>query len=510
MCTLRQLLAQFGFRLPALSIKDRPDFSVRGVMLDVSRDKVPTLDTLLKLVDMLADWKINHIELYTEHTFAYLKHETVWKEASPVTGEDILLLDRYCRERFIDLTPNQNSFGHMHRWLKHPEYKHLAEAPDGFDTPWGTRFDEPFSLCPGDAGSLKLLSGLYDELLPHFTSALVNVGLDETFDLGKGRSHEECERRGAGRVYLDFLLEIHDQVSRRGSRMLFWGDIILHHPELIAELPKDVIVLEWGYEASHPFKEHCDKFAATGLDFWVCPGTSSWSSITGRSANCIGNLRGAAQSGLAAGASGYLNTDWGDNGHLQYLPVSYLGFLYGAACSWNAAETGEGILKPALSLHAFGDPTGVTGRLFHDLGNVYLLIDKRLENTMVIFQQLMHPLSDNTPAQGVRREDFERVRSAVRDLAGAIDEARISTPDAATIHDEFLNAARQIELACLLGEARLDLAEGKDISVQATAIRRGLEQAISEHRRLWLLRNRPGGLPDSLKMLENRLDEVRT
>ena len=147
-CTLRQLLAQFGFRLPALHIKDRPDFAVRGVMLDVSRDKVPTLDTLLKLVDMLADWKINHVELYTEHTFAYLKHEAVWKDASPVTGEDILLLDRYCRERFIELTPNQNSFGHMHRWLINPEYKHLAESPDGFDTPWGTRFEGPFSLCP--------------------------------------------------------------------------------------------------------------------------------------------------------------------------------------------------------------------------------------------------------------------------------------------------------------------------------------------------------------------------
>ena len=357
-----------------------------------------------------------------------------------------------------------------------------------------------------DAGSLKLLSGLYDELLPHFTSGLVNVGLDETFDLGQGRCREECERRGVGRVYLDFLLKIYDQISRRGHKMLFWGDIILRHPELIVDLPKDVVVLEWGYEADHPFKEHCDKFAATGLDFWVCPGTSSWNSIGGRSANCIGNLRGAAQNGLAAGASGYLNTDWGDNGHLQYLPVSYLGFV--AGCSWNAAESGEEILTPALSLHAFGDSTGVAGRLFYDLGNVYLLIDKQFANTTVIFQQLMHPLPDAAAAQGMRREDFERVRSATRDLAASIDQARISTPDAAIIHDEFLNATRQIEIACLLGEARLDLAEGKDISAHKAAIRAALEQAISEHRRLWLLRNRPGGLPDSLKLLRDRLDDV--
>lgn len=40
-------------------------------MLDVSRDKVPTMETMIKLIKMLASWKINQIQLYMEHTFAY-------------------------------------------------------------------------------------------------------------------------------------------------------------------------------------------------------------------------------------------------------------------------------------------------------------------------------------------------------------------------------------------------------------------------------------------------------
>ncbi len=118
-CTLVQLVAQYGRTLPAVQIADRPDFPARGVMLDISRDKVPQMDTLYSLVDMLAGWKINQLQLYTEHTFAYRRHPDVWAEASPVTGDEILALDAFCRERYIELVPNQNTFGHMERWLNH-------------------------------------------------------------------------------------------------------------------------------------------------------------------------------------------------------------------------------------------------------------------------------------------------------------------------------------------------------------------------------------------------------
>jgi len=96
----------------------------------------------------------------------------------------------------VDLVPNQNSFGHMERWLKHPRYLPLAEAPDGAETPWGFRWQGPFSLCPTDPAAIDLLRDLYGQLLPNFTSKLFNAGLDETFDVGQGRSLEICADRG--------------------------------------------------------------------------------------------------------------------------------------------------------------------------------------------------------------------------------------------------------------------------------------------------------------------------
>ena len=56
-------------------------FDVRGYMLDVSRDKVPTLATLKRIVDLLERFGYNQFQLYTEHTFAYSRHKAVWKDA---------------------------------------------------------------------------------------------------------------------------------------------------------------------------------------------------------------------------------------------------------------------------------------------------------------------------------------------------------------------------------------------------------------------------------------------
>ena len=77
--TLRQLLKEYGRKLPCLKIRDWPDFARRGVMLDISRGRVPKLATLLDLAEKLSDFKINELQLYTEHTFAYKKYKSVWQ-----------------------------------------------------------------------------------------------------------------------------------------------------------------------------------------------------------------------------------------------------------------------------------------------------------------------------------------------------------------------------------------------------------------------------------------------
>jgi hypothetical protein len=366
--TLGQLLREYGRRLPRLEIRDYADFPKRGVMLDISRGRVPRLETLLGLVEQLASFKINEFQLYIEHTFAYRNYEPVWRDWGALTGEEILKLDQRCRQLGIELVPNQNSFGHLRYWLEYPPLRKLAETSRPWPDQGGAFLRYPSTLAPTHPGTLPFLRGLYDELLPHFTSTRFNVGCDETWDLGRGKSRRVCERMGKGRVYLDFLKQIHRETARRNKQMLFWGDIILHYPTLVRELPRDIVALNWGYEADHPFAREAGIFARSRVPFYTCPGTSTWMSLIGRHDNAFANLRLAAKAGRDHGAIGYLNTDWGDGGHPQPLAISFLPYLFGAAASWCLKTADEKLLVPVANRDIFHDSSGRAGKAAHALG----------------------------------------------------------------------------------------------------------------------------------------------
>lgn len=506
-CTLVQALSQVGGgrELPCLEIQDWPDIPARGVMLDISRDKVYTMETLYELIDRLAGWKINQVQLYTEHTFAYRNHPEVWAKASPMTGEEILALDMYCRERFIELVPNQNSFGHMHRWLIHPRYADLAEIHGEIHMPWGT-MQGPFSLAPENPGSIALIRSLYDELLPHFSSRMLNVGCDETFDLGQGVSRQVCEEKGTGRVYLDFLLKVYEDVQRRGFTMQFWGDIILQHPELVPLLPRDVIALSWGYEASHPFDREGAAFAASGVPFYVCPGTSAWCTLAGRTDNSLGNLLNAAENGLKYGAIGYLNTDWGDQGHWQAPPISYLGFAAGAGLSWCVESNRANGWAELVSRFAFEDATGTMGQVAYKLGNVYRAVGVEPGNSSGLFWLLMHPperlLQMGNLDRTVLMNGLEAAMDAIDEAMAPIANERMQRKDAALIRREFVNTANLMRNACRRG-----LMMGSQSSIDRKTLADDFNEFLEEYRFLWLSRNRPGGLPDSTAQFEKLIKE---
>ena len=304
--TLRQLLREYGRRLPRLVIRDYPDFARRGVMLDVSRGRVPKLQTLLELVDDLADFKINEFQLYMEHTFAYRNYEPVWQGWGPLTGEEILLLDARCRELGIDLVPNQNSFGHLRYWLAHPPLRKLAEVSKPYECAGGAYVRFPTTLAPGHPGTLPFLRELYDELLPHFSSGRFNVGCDETWDLGRGQSRGLCQSRGSGAG----VCGLPEADAARGGRARAADDVLgRHHPQRAGAaggVAEGHDRLELGLRAESPVRAREPRLLAKAkVPFYVCPGTSAWMSLIGRHDNANreparGGRGGPARTGRSA------------------------------------------------------------------------------------------------------------------------------------------------------------------------------------------------------------------
>lgn len=499
--TLIQIIKNYGTVIPVLEIHDWPEIENRGVLIDVSRDKVPKLETLFQLVDLFSELKYNQLQLYTEHTFAYREHEKVWKGYSPFTSEDIIELDKYCRERFIELVPNQASFGHMEKWLVHDDYSYMAETSE-FDTLWGRHFDRPFTLSPAVEDSIKFLASLYNELLPHFRSKLFNVNCDETFDLCMGKSKSLCKKYGKGKVYLEFVMKIYNIVISHGKRMMMWGDVLKEYSELLKNVPKDIVVLIWGYEKDHPFEKECSIFK--DFDFYVCPGTSSWNSILGRVENAILNIKNAVKNGLKYKAKGFLLTDWGDNGHWQHLPISFVGFLYGAALSWGFNENSDLNLEEALNKIGFNGEE--LGGILCNIGNAYKLTGIEVPNSTLFALPLLFPEKVLLTDKMVKMLKLENLNKTKEILEGNFSLLRQSNAENSNdlIKEEIKNS---IEIALFSVDLLISLLKTGSNSITGLPkvvkqeFKYRFEKIVDDYKAIWKKRNREGGLNESLKKL---------
>ncbi len=494
--TLEQLARLHDGGLPIGMIRDHPDLAIRGVMLDVSRDKVPTMDTLSALIDRLASWKVNQVQLYSEHTFAYHNHPEVHADASPFTPDEIRVLDVFCRERHVELVPNQNCLGHMNRWLKHPGYRELALAPDGFVDPYGLGH-EAMTLDPAQPGSLALVRELLGELLPLFSSRRVNIGLDETWELPRERLDE----------YFAWIATLRALPGLDGHEVIIWGDMFSGDPALVAKVPDGVTVCEWGYDAEYPFDERLSVLEHAGLPFWVAPGTSAWLSIGGRVTNAVENCRNATEAALDHGGLGFLNTDWGDRGHLQQLPISYPGFAYGAAVSWCLSSNRELDLAAALSTHAFDDSTGGLAAALLTIGDAHRAVTPQIPNHSILAMHLYFPQIrvGRGITKGITDAELDTVAGRLAAARADVARAKPKRDDRALLVREVLWTIDVLELLTDDARARLagDNTLGSVPHAQRDDFARRLVALTDQHRALWLARNRPGGLVDSVAWLDN-------
>jgi hypothetical protein len=201
-----------------------------------------------------------------------------------------------------------------------------------------------------------------------------------------------------------------------------------------------------------------------------------------------------------------LITDWGDNGHWQFLPVSYLGFLAGAAYSW-AYESNEDLNIPAaLDRFAFRDRAGIMGKIACDLGNVYRAVGLTPINSSVLFTILQRPLSVLETREYLYPVPFECILETIDEAIFPISEAKMDRKDRTLILNEFQLAARLLKHACYRGMLAVKRAVperqfsviGKSLGDLANE----MHDIIQVYRKIWLERNRPGGLEDSLIRLE--------
>ena len=290
--TVRQLMRAncLTARLPGCTIVDWPGLRLRGWQHDISRGPIPTMDFLKRQVRTLAHYKLNFFTLYTEHVFRLEKHPTI-APAEGLTAAQVRKLDQYCQQHHVQLVGNFQSFGHTTNIQWTPGYAHLFRNGPHY----------PRNFDPTKEQVYDFLSDAYGEIAPAYQSPLFVINCDEVGGMDAG-------------AYARHITRVAELLKPFGKTPMMWGDIALHKKDIIAMLPRDMVLLTWNYHAQDSFESSILPIAQAQRPFLVCPAVWSFGSLLPRFQHSIKNISNFVRDGAQHGAQGMLCTQWQDAG----------------------------------------------------------------------------------------------------------------------------------------------------------------------------------------------------
>lgn len=510
--TLIQIIQQYGAILPGVIIEDKPYFKNRGFYHDVTRGKVPKLETLKELVDKAAFYKINQIQLYIEHTFAFKGMSEVWIDKDPLTAEEIILLDKYCRSKYIELIPSIATFGHLYEVLRTKTFKKLCELNEDKNSEYS--FVDRMAhhtLNVSDEGSIKLVSNMLNQFIPLFSSNKFNICCDETFDLGKEKSLERANEVGVGRLYIDFLNKVISIVKKYNKEIMFWGDVILNHPDLISEIDRDIICLNWNYWCGVTEKD-TKIISDSDRKQYVCPGVGGWSHLMNLMDNAFENITRMVSYGVKYNAIGVLNTNWGDYGHINLWPSSIPGMVYGASLSWNPIipKDFEEFYKN-ISILEFKDNSGTIVSLLSDLSKLQqfgwselVIWKEKFHTNEVIKSELVEKMKNIQVSNLIN--NYEKALEIEEKLQEISSEVR--EKDAI---QEFIVASRGIGLINLIFEKIIsnEIYKDQNSNCEANNLAEQFEEWFYDYSFIWRMTNKESELYRIKEVIKYTCDYLR-
>ncbi|MBQ4145899.1 MAG: family 20 glycosylhydrolase [Clostridia bacterium] len=498
-----------GTKVPYTEIKDKPQFKNRGVMLDISRGRMPKPEKIKEMINHFARLKFNEFQLYMDNSTCF-KSELFPKVTEGIeclTPEDIIELDNYCKERFITLVPVVPSFGHMETWLNLDEYKHLAVGD-------GEIITNTLNII--DPEAFEFVDKLYESRLPYFTSDRVLIGFDEAYGLGKYQLKEICEEKGEIQVYMDWLNKISDLCEKKyNKKAMFYTDMLRGKTEYFSQIPKNAIPVEWGYEdiSSQSVPLACKSFNEAGFSYYVLPSVSTYKSISGRFDMTINNIRMMGEIGQEYNADGYVVSIWGDGGHPNAFVWAVVPMVLSAQYSWNVGiKQQDGWRKDYYLRNAwnYSDKYILGGKISKELSyaaNYYLLEPIRIAVSTIIFQIYSVPLKQKIfPDFFDVDEMFDEFsfNHLILYMNEILD--KIKTTDFNEIYKR--EAILGSEMVILSAKYALVKLAGSVTKEKAAEIKILSRKIIKEHRQLWLVEHYEKGVEIFENKLINREKEL--
>ena len=237
-----------GFSVPAVTIKDRPRFPWRGLMIDVGRHFMP-LDVLKRNLDGMAAVKMNvfHWHLSENQGFRveskrFPKLHELGSDGQYYTQDEIREVIAYARDRGIRVIPEFDMPGHSTAWfVGYPELA-SGHGPYAIERKWGI-FDP--AMDPTRDSTYRFLDEFIGEMAKLFPDQYFHIGGDEVNgkEWDANPKIQDFMRAHGIKSNADlqayFNKRVQELVARHGKTMEGWDEI------LRPDLPKNIVIQSW-------------------------------------------------------------------------------------------------------------------------------------------------------------------------------------------------------------------------------------------------------------------------
>lgn len=293
-------------------------FDTLSLLIDNSRNAVMNVAAVQNLIRKMALLGYSELQLYSEDTYEVEGEPFFGYLRGRYSRRELQEIDAYARLFGIELVPCIQTLAHLrslYRW----------------STYYSGAFDCNDVLLVGSERTRTLLENIFRSLSETFTSRKVNVGMDETFMLGRGKYLDLHGYTDRAKLYRDHLQMVLAVAEKYGFRLQMWWDMFYRdYKKSEAEgvpfppVPDRVTLINWSY--GNPYADYekqtvegsIEKQCAEGKSFCknlrFCGGAAKWFGFAPNNAFSLPVNHANLNDCERAGIRDVMLSAWGDCG----------------------------------------------------------------------------------------------------------------------------------------------------------------------------------------------------
>ena len=291
------------------------NYDTLGVMLDMSRNAVMSMDALKKYFVYLHKMGYNCVMLYTEDTYEVEGEPYLGYMRGRYTCDELRELDEYAAGLGIELIPCVQTLAHL----------------QGF-VPWKqVPIDNEDAMLVGDPRVYEFIENLIRSLRACFKTNRIHIGMDEAWTLGRGQYMNRNGYESPVSIMKKHLAQVCEIVRKYDFEPMIWSDMFFrsispnnkyYQPrqempeEVKAAVPSDVIPVYWDYyqDNEQVYDDMLYNHEQISDKTWFAGGAWTWRGFMPINDFSILSMRHAVNACRKHGIRNIFFTMWGDDG----------------------------------------------------------------------------------------------------------------------------------------------------------------------------------------------------